>query len=83
MSILGPFNFLRQAMDNGLSWHRTGKRLPIWVHGLAIFGALLGIWMAWLDSTIGEFDWLKAMFEVAVMPVLAYIGFFAYSRKLL
>ena len=82
MRYLGPLIFLALSVFGAWRWRRSALRVPRFVHILAILGLALGVWMAWLDTTIDEFTWGRSLLEVGVMPVLVYLGFFAYSGRL-
>jgi len=82
MRLLGPLIFIALTAYGAWTWRRSGLRVPRFVHALALLGLGVGAWMAWLDTTIGEFTWRRAAFEILVMPWLAYAGFFAYSGPL-
>ena len=82
MRLFGPLLFFALTGWGAWAWRRAGLRVPLFVHVLGLIGLALGLWMAWLDSTIGEFTWRRATFELLVMPWLVYAGFFAYSGPL-
>ena len=82
MGLLGPLIFFAVTIYGAWAWRRSGLRVPRFVHVLGLLGLALGAWMAWLDTTIGEFTWRRATYEIVVMPWLVYAGFFAYSGPL-
>ena len=82
MRLLGPLIFFTATVYGAWAWRRSGLRVPLFIHVLSLLGLLLGAWMAWLDSAIGDFTWRRAAFEILVMPWLVYAGFFAYSGPL-
>ena len=83
MRYFGPLIFLTLAVAGALQWRRRGWKIPTFVHVLALVGLGLGVGMGWLDYTLGELQLTRAASYVVVMPVLVYIGFFAYSGRLL
>jgi hypothetical protein len=82
MRLIGPTIFFALTVWGAWAWRRSGLRMPSFVHALSMFGLAVGAWMAWLDSTVGEFAWRRAAFELLVMPWIVYAGFFAYSGRL-
>jgi hypothetical protein len=83
MRYLGSVIFLGLAIFGAVQWRRRGWRIPLIVHLLGLVGLALGVWMAWLDYSVAQFQFTRAVLEVGLMPLLVYIGFFAYSSRLI
>ena len=82
MELLGPLIFLTISVYGAWAWRRSRLRVPRFVHVLGLLGVVLGAWMVWLDSTVGEVSWRSVAIEILMMPWLVYAAFFAYSGRL-
>ena len=82
MTWFGPFLFLAFAGFGAWAWRRARLKVPGFVHALGLVGLATGLWLAYMDWSMGELTVKKMLLELTIMPLLVYVGFFAYSGRL-
>jgi len=82
MQWFGPLLFLALATFGAWAWRRARLKVPRFVHVLGFVGLATGAWLAYMDWSTGELTMKRLLLEVTIMPILVYVGFFAYSGRL-
>ena len=64
---------------NIVFWISSGFKVPRYIHYIAFFAFLLGLWLAWMGRNIGDPNAEKAAWLVIIFPAIVYVAFVFYG----